>query len=77
MEKRELIAEKEREILTLKNRLSANTSDIGDYKIIKIYEARLKGEADPYDADDIINQREEARELINQLQHEIEILENE
>lgn len=32
MEKRELIAEKEREILTLKNRLSANTSDIGDYK---------------------------------------------
>lgn len=33
-----------------KNRLSSNDSDIGDYKITKIYEARLCGESDPYDA---------------------------
>ena len=40
--------EKETEIRTkiemLKNELSSNNSEIGDYKITKIYEARLKGE---------------------------------
>ena len=35
METREIINSKQREILALKNRLTANCSDIGDYKIIK------------------------------------------
>ena len=33
----------ESEIRTLQSKLDAPTSDIGDWKIIKIYEARLSG----------------------------------
>ena len=38
----------ESQIRTLQSRLDAPTSDIGDWKIIKIYEARLSGESHPY-----------------------------
>ena len=47
-------------------------SDIGDYKFVKIYEARLKGEADPYDTDDLIAKRQAVRDEINKLQQELE-----
>lgn len=55
----------------LKNELSSNDSDIGDYKITKIYEARLKGESDPYDFNDLIAKREAVRSKINALQKEL------
>ena len=33
----------------LMSSLAANTSSIGDWKIMKIYEARMRGAEDPYD----------------------------
>lgn len=64
----------ESEIRTLISSLDAPTSDIGDYKIIKIYEARLKGEEDPYNYEELSQQRQEVRDRINRLQS---LLENE
>lgn len=73
--------EKETEIRTkiemLKNELSSNNSEIGDYKITKIYEARLKGEKDPYDFSDLISERDSVRAQINELQSELNKLEAE
>ena len=77
METREIINSKQREILALKNRLTANCSDIGDYKIIKSLEAKLKNEPAPYDTDELIAEREAARQKINDLQDEIDKLEKE
>ncbi len=48
--------------------LDAPTSDIGDYKIIKIYEARLKGEEDPYNYEELSLKRQAVRDKINELQ---------
>lgn len=61
----------ESEIRALVSSLDAPTSDIGDWKIVKIYEARLKGEADPYDYDELAQKRQEARDRINELQAEL------
>lgn len=51
--------------------LSANTSDIGDWKVIKCYEARLKGEDEPYDFNALANARQAARERINEIDVEL------
>lgn len=74
--KQEQIADKEREIVSLRNALTAATSEYGDYHIIKVYEARLMGKPDPYDIEPIISKREEMRTRINELQDEIERLAN-
>ena len=70
--------EKETEIRTkiemLRNELSSNNSEIGDYKITKIYEARLKGESDPYDTNELLGERQKIRDQINELQAELEKL---
>lgn len=63
------------ELAALMSSLSANTSDIGDWKVIKIYEARLKGEQDPYDFDELAAQRQAARDRINEVQQELKKLE--
>ena len=65
----------ESEIRTLKSKLDAPTSDIGDWKIIKIYEARLSGESDPYNFDELKAARQAVRDEINELQAELETLE--
>ena len=62
------------ELAALMSSLSANTSDIGDWKVIKIYEARLKGEQDPYDFDELAAQRQAARDRINEVQQELKKL---
>lgn len=51
--------------------LSSNSSRIGDWKVIKIYEARLRGEPDPYDAEELMQARQEIRNRINDLQVEV------
>ena len=56
------------EISKLISSLDAPTSDIGDYKIIKLYEARLKGEEDPYNYEELSLKRQAARDKINELQ---------
>lgn len=60
------------EIISLKARLSADTSDIGDYRITKVYESRLKGEPDPYDVETLIAERQAVRNKINELQKQLE-----
>ena len=65
----------EAQIRTLQSRLDAPTSNIGDWKIIKIYEARLSGESDPYDYDELKAARQTVRDEINALQAQLETLE--
>lgn len=65
----------ESQIRTLQSKLDAPTSDIGDWKIIKIYEARLSGESDPYDYEELKTARQAVRDKINELQAELETLE--
>ena len=46
-------------------------------EIKEIYEARLKGEKDPYDFSDLISKRDSVRAQINELQSELNKLEAE
>ena len=75
-EKQTIIQEKEQRIRDLTADLSSAASKIGDWKVIKIYEARMKNEADPYDFDALMAARQAARDEINQLQSEIAELVN-
>lgn len=61
----------ESEIRTLQSKLDAPTSDIGDWKIIKIYEARLSGESDPYDYEELKAARQAVSDKINELQAQL------
>lgn len=61
----------ESEIRTLQSRLDAPTSNIGDWKIIKIYEARLSGEIDPYNYEELKAARQAVRDKINELQAQL------
>lgn len=51
--------------------LAANTSPIGDWKIAKIQEARMMGEADPYDVVELSTLRRAARIRINEIDIEL------
>lgn len=62
------------ELAQLMGNLSANTSPIGDWKVIKIYEARMEGKPDPYDFDQLAAERQATRNRINEIQHELEEL---
>ena len=62
------------ELAQLMSNLSANTSPIGDWKVIKIYEARIEGNPDPYDFEELAAERQAARDRINEIQHELEEL---
>lgn len=62
---------KQQEIINLTSWLSSTQSDIGDWKITKTYEARLKGEDDPYDTENLIAARQEIRDRINELQEQL------
>ena len=52
-------------------------SDIADYKVARIYEARINAEPDPYSADDLIARRQAARTHIDTLKKEIRQLRGE
>ena len=73
-EKSEEIRRKQQEIINLKCELTSQESEIGDYKIVKTYEARLKGESDPYDTNALLSERQKTRDKINELQTELEKL---
>ena len=55
----------------LMSNLAENTSPIGDWKIMKIYEARMKGAEDPYDFDELTLQRQAARDRIQDINIEL------
>ena len=63
------------ELASLMSGLSANTSPIGDWKVIKVYEARMLGKEDPYDFDELAAKRQAARDRINEVQAELKKLE--
>lgn len=58
----------------MKLEFSSATSEIGDYRIIKTYEARLNNEKDPYDTKSILAKRQEIRDKINVLQQQLDTL---
>lgn len=62
------------EMAQLMSNLSANTSSIGDWKVIKCYEARMQGLPDPYDFDELMVNRQAARDRINEIQVELKKL---
>lgn len=68
MQQRELI---ESEIRSLVSQLSAPSSPIGDWKVIKIYEARLSNQPDPYNYEELSAARQNARNRINELQTQL------
>lgn len=74
-EKQKKIADLNRQIIELRSNLTADTSNIGDYKIVKTYEARLLGKDDPYDTNQLIEKRNATRSKINELQEELAALE--
>ncbi len=62
------------EMAQLMSDLSANTSPIGDWKVLKIYEARMNGKDDPYDFAELSGLRQAARDRINAIQTELDNL---
>lgn len=74
---REQIARKEQEIIDLRCAFAHPASDIADYKVTRIYEARIDAEPDPYSADDLIAKRQAARDRIDTLKKEIRELRGE
>lgn len=64
----------QQEIINLKTQISGDDSEVGDYKVTKTYEARLKGESDPYDTNTLLSERQKIRDKINELQAELEKL---
>lgn len=61
----------EAKIRDLMSQLASSASPIGDWKIVKCYEARLRGEADPYDVDELMAARQAKRDEINTLQAQL------
>lgn len=55
-------------ITFLKSLLSSQESPIGDWKVMKIYEARLAGDEDPYGVEELMKNRQLVRDKINELQ---------
>lgn len=55
-------------ITFLKSLLSSQESPIGDWKVVKIYEARLTGDEDPYGVEELMQNRQLVRDKINELQ---------
>ena len=67
-EERERIESAIRELIS---QLDAPTSDIGDWKVVKIYEARLKNAPDPYNYEELSEARQNVRNRINELQAQL------
>ena len=42
-------------------------AEFGDWKVIKTYEYRLMGKDDPYDTEELHNQRENVRQRIDEI----------
>ena len=63
--------ELEAELRVLRSKLQANTSEIGDWKIIKALEYQLNGEVIPYDMKKLNVERQKVRDRINKIEAEI------
>ena len=77
-EKQKNIQEKQQEIINLQVHLASKNSEIGDYRVIKCYEATLSGaKTMPYDTATLLAERQKVRDKINALQAEVAQLEAE
>lgn len=56
------------ELRVLRSKLQANTSDVGDWKIIKSLEYQLIGKEIPYDINELNNERQAIRNRINEIE---------
>lgn len=74
--KEEKIARLEQEIRNLTSDLTSPVSSIGDYKVIKCYEASILSQELPYDIETLHEQRQRVRTQINDIQQQIEELKN-
>ena len=63
--------ELEAELRVLRSELQANTSNIGDWKIIKALEYQLTGEETTYDMKKLNAERQKVRDRINEIEEEI------
>lgn len=75
-EREKLINDLTTEMLECESRLSSSASDIGDWKVIKCYEASLQSKPMPYDIDDLMEKRQMMRNRINEIQEQLKELEN-
>lgn len=57
----------EAELRCLRSSLLANTSEIGDWKIVKYMEEKLPGNDLPYDTNKLNSKRQKVRDRINEL----------
>lgn len=48
--------------------LSSTSSPVGDWKVIKCYEARMNNQSDPYNFDSLTAARQRVRDEINAVQ---------
>jgi hypothetical protein len=65
----------EAELRVLRSELQTNTSEIGDWKVIKALEYQLTGRAIPYDMDKLNSDRQTVRDRINEIEKQLEIIE--
>ena len=68
--------ELEAELRVLRSELQANTSEIGDWKVVKVLEYQLTGKKIPYDMEKLSSDRQKVRDRINEIEAELNILEN-
>ena len=66
----------EAELRVLRSELQANTSNIGDWKVIKALEYQLTGQKSPYDMERLNSDRQKVRDRINEIEAELNTLEN-
>ena len=64
--------ELESELRELKSELQANTSSIGDWKIVKALEYQLAGKEIPYDIMELNTNRQAIRDRINAIETELD-----
>lgn len=58
----------EAELRVLRSQLEANTSDVGDWKIIKALEYQLIGKEIPYNIEELNTERQIIRDRINEIE---------
>lgn len=60
--------ELEAELRVLRSQLEANTSEVGDWKIIKVLEYQLINKTIPYDIEELNKKRQIIRDRINEIE---------
>nr|DAY83407.1 MAG TPA: hypothetical protein [Caudoviricetes sp.] len=61
----------------LRSKLQANTSELGDWKVIKALEYQLAGKLIPYDMSQLNSERQAIRDEINQIESSLALLQEE